>query len=76
MLKELYLDVRCVDYIQCHFAGLDLTQFPHQTIAGQTVYHLEVLIQVSLAMTERAIHFSAYALGKEVGRKELAMAHD
>ncbi|KAJ5570150.1 uncharacterized protein N7459_009580 [Penicillium hispanicum] len=68
--------VRCIDYIQCHFAGLDLTQFPHQTIAGQTVYYLEIFIRVSLMVSDRMINFSAYTLGKVIGQKQLAMAYD
>ncbi|KAJ5404810.1 hypothetical protein N7465_006094 [Penicillium sp. CMV-2018d] len=69
-------DVRCVDYIECHFNGLDLSRFPHQTIAGQTVYYLEVSVEVSFPMTDRVIRFSARALDQDIGEKYLTMAHD
>ncbi|KUM59884.1 hypothetical protein ACN42_g7253 [Penicillium freii] len=69
-------DVRSVDYIECHFNGLDLSRFPHQTIAGQTVYYLEVSVEVSFPMTDRVIRFSARALGQDIGEKYLTMAHD
>lgn len=68
--------MRRVDYIECHFNGLDLARFPHQTIAGQTVYYLEVSVEVSFPMTDRVIRFSVRALDQEIGEKYLTMAHD
>lgn len=68
--------MRRVDYIECHFNGLDLARFPHQTIAGQTVYYLEVSVEVSFPMIDRVTRFSARALGQEIGEKYLAIPHD
>ncbi|KAJ5970405.1 uncharacterized protein N7479_000323 [Penicillium vulpinum] len=68
-------DAHCIDYITCHFNGLDLTRFPHQTITGQTVYYLELSIRVSLSATDRMMHLIAFALNREIGRKDLAMPH-
>ncbi|KAI3154323.1 hypothetical protein CBS147325_1415 [Penicillium roqueforti] len=69
-------DAHCIDYIQCHFDHLDFASFPHRTIAGHTVYYLELLIQASVSMTDRVIHFSAFANGNVIGQKDLVMAHD
>lgn len=40
------------------------------------VYHLEVLVQVSLTVPNPTMHFVASALGQEIGRKDLAMARE
>ena len=66
--------LRCIDYIPCNLTGLDYTQFPHRVISGQILCQVEVGIQVSVRMEDRIICFSAFVLGREVGRQEVFMA--
>ncbi|OJJ43061.1 hypothetical protein ASPZODRAFT_169644 [Penicilliopsis zonata CBS 506.65] len=63
----------CIDLIACDFCNVDLSRFPHQIMAGRMMYELEIAIQVSL--TDHTIQFCAYALGQEIGRKEVLMAN-
>lgn len=76
MANHRCLGARCTDYIQCHFSGLDLEKFPHQNINGQMAYWLEILVQISFAPADRKIHFVVWALGIQIGQKELEMTLD
>lgn len=75
--KSLTLtDVRHIYHIPCLLEGIDLSRFPHQSISGRIVYHIEILVHVSFAQTGRVVHFVASTLGKQIGESNLTMAFE
>lgn len=61
--------VRCVGQLVCNLGDIDLNQLEPKDIGGRRLYQLQIRVHAAVTMTDRAVEFTAYALGQQIARQ-------